>query len=133
MYFKFNCINYTIEINTHLFYKHIIYTIFILSPSIKFSLGKSVSCPIKKWGNTIQMTNDRPVYIIIDPWLIVYRPIIGYLYCMPSFFIWHYTLFLSCPSENGTQNQPPLPGVKPLVYKSVLWTYINLENIFNRP
>ncbi len=40
--------------------------------------------PIKKLWHTIQMTNDRPLYIL--PLVNVYWPIIGHLYCKTSFF-----------------------------------------------
>ena len=32
----------------------------------------------KKLRHTIQLTNDRPVYIVIDQWQIILWPIIGH-------------------------------------------------------
>ena len=43
----------------------------------------------KKLRHTIQMTNDRPVYILPLFNYNAYWPIIGHLYCMKSFFIRH--------------------------------------------
>ena len=41
----------------------------------------------KKWRHTIQITNDRQVYILPLVNYNVYLPIIGHLYCMTSFFL----------------------------------------------
>ena len=48
----------------------------------------------KKWRHKIQMTNDRPLYILPLVDYNVYWPIIGHLYCTTSFFIRHCKLVL---------------------------------------
>ena len=51
--------------------------------------SKQLLVPIKE--DVIQY---RPVFIVIGQWWNVYWPIIGYLYCMTSFFVRHYKLLL---------------------------------------
>ncbi len=50
--------------------------------------------PIKKWCHTIQMNNERQVYILPLANYNVYWPINGNLYFMASFFIRHYKLLI---------------------------------------
>ena len=55
---------------------------------------KQLLVPNKKWRHKIQMTNDRPVYILPLVNYSAYWPIIDYLYYMTSFYIRHYKLLL---------------------------------------
>ncbi len=62
-----------------------------------FYFQKQLRVPNKNWSHTIQMINDKPVYILQLVNCNAYWPVIGNFYCMPSFLLCTIRYFLfSC-------------------------------------